>query len=213
MTINLLPVSMPAVYTITHLPTGHFYIGSSKNLYDRIRSHRWRLSRGVHGNKRLQAIHTNWEDYDLHFTYCSSAAVALVEEQRLLDIHYGTPLCCNLSPSAKSNPMVNGGFVLSHTPEARLKMSLSSTGKVHTEETKKKIGNAHKGKTTPEATKRLMSLAALGKVKPNLYRPVEINGVSFESLKAAASELNMKPGDVRYRVASSLEKFSNWKYI
>ena len=38
------------IYIITNIKNGHRYIGSAKNLYERLKHHEWDLNKGSHPN-------------------------------------------------------------------------------------------------------------------------------------------------------------------
>lgn len=118
----------PAVYVMRHLPSGVFYVGSTKNLNQRFRWHRYELKAGIHKAKLLQGVFTSWDDVHVDFRYMDDKETALDFEQSLLDLVYGLPGCANSSNCSRNN------HVVLHTPEARSKISLSLRGRVHTKE-------------------------------------------------------------------------------
>ena len=76
------------IYSVAHLPSGRSYIGSSLNVFQRLRSHRGELRRGKHAIKDLQAAWTR--DGEEAFTFhvlqlCWSPEMLLACEQFYLD--------------------------------------------------------------------------------------------------------------------------------
>jgi group I intron endonuclease len=63
---------MKGVYKITCKPTGHAYVGSSKDIHERWKAHRIHLRHGKHINQRMQKA------FDLHGE--SSFEMTVVEE-------------------------------------------------------------------------------------------------------------------------------------
>lgn len=84
---------------------GNFYIGRSKSVGIRWRTHIKELREGVHHNHLLQEDWW-WSMEGKLFTFellerCDPNKNELVKvEQEYLDIHFGKPYCYNLSDSA-----------------------------------------------------------------------------------------------------------------
>lgn len=64
--LNAIKCDGPGIYTITNVLTGRRYIGSSKNMLKRWRTHRSVLDSGGHVNKELQQA---WTDNEAHFRF------------------------------------------------------------------------------------------------------------------------------------------------
>lgn len=63
---------MQGIYAIVHVASGRRYIGSSTDVSQRLRIHRWNLDKGTHENGYLQRA---WDKYG-----AQSFTIALVEE-------------------------------------------------------------------------------------------------------------------------------------
>lgn len=85
----------PAVYVMTHVPTGHFYVGSSRSLGHRLNSHKSQLTKGIHSSHKLQEVFTTWDDIHVEFRETSTKEEALELEQNVLKLVTGIELCCN----------------------------------------------------------------------------------------------------------------------
>lgn len=78
----------PGVYTITHLPTGRRYVGSTKNLSKRWSAHRRKLRDGTHGNPLLQTAWTSDGPEAFRFAIVAfvEPSMLVVSEQRAIDL-------------------------------------------------------------------------------------------------------------------------------
>jgi len=94
------PKHESGIYQLLHTPSGHFYLGSTTNLYHRWHSHKTQLSQGKHC-QRIQSVHTKISDWN----------IAIIEPatQNLQDLeisfiqqHISNPLCLNSKLSANS---------------------------------------------------------------------------------------------------------------
>lgn len=189
--MNLPPVTMPAVYTLTHRPTGKFYIGSTKNMYVRFMLHKSKLVNGNHENKNIRAIHTCWEDYDIQFTYCKTKLVAIEEEQRMLTLHNGNPLLCNVAKNATPSWLVNGAV--------------------------KAASDFWKDETRSKEARKKISEALLGRKKPpgfigGNHKPVETDGLQFKNAKHAAEHHGISYSAMRRRLNGRTKGYPTWKY-
>lgn len=186
------------VYRIEHIPTGQFYIGSTGDNYRRIMRHKSCLKRGVHPNKRLQAVFTSWEDMEVTFTATGTLVEARELEGNELDIHVGSPLCCNaikLTDSPFMGKVWRGGRTGgSGKPEYQ-----------HSTETKEKIRQIRLGATMSEESKRKLSVSR--------STSVSIEGVTYSSLKEAERILEIPYRTILYRVRSRTVSFKHWFFI
>lgn len=192
------PVSLPAFYIIT-LKSGHFYIGSTKNLYRRLLRHKFTLENGVHPNRHLQSAFTTWEDFNIQFTHCKDRHSAMGKEQQLLDERVGDPLCLNISKTAKPDPVANGASAAAHAYWTDEKKS---------RESRQKISVALKGKPLSDETRAKMSLAKL-----NRSRAVICDGIRFSSLVDAATHYGIPAPVVNQRITGKVKGYSKWKYL
>lgn len=181
--------SEPGVYTITHEPTGRFYIGSTGDLHRRIRVHKYRLKSGSHHNTNLQSVFTTTDDLSITIAVASSIDEALDAEQELLDLLQPNELCCNVATGSRSTWAVGKA-----PPELIEQNRLRS------------IGNT------------FYKLAIRGPDSPyeNLGRPakkIAVNEVVYVGLAQAAKALGISMSTVYKRVVSTDSAFINWYYL
>lgn len=135
----------PGVYTITHMPSGKFYVGSSKNIQGRMAVHLHYLKKDKHTNRLLQEAFTSVDELEFTVVYTEGPADARSAEQDLLDVYYEHPLCCNLGNSSAA------GWLKGTMPESVREINRS-----------RMMGNSiRKGVVLSEETRRAMSLARL----------------------------------------------------
>ena len=115
-----LPV-LSGLYKITNIENGHFYIGSSENIYKRWRRHRYELTHQRHHSAYLQRA---WDKYgENNFTW---ELLTLVEPPQLLEEE---AFWITVLAPAYNVGSVGGGDNFSNNPkkeEIRLKMSRAS---------------------------------------------------------------------------------------
>jgi group I intron endonuclease len=223
-------------YTLTHIPSGRFYIGSTRNLHRRIVDHRYKLDSGTHYNSKLQRVYTNWNDIEISHSYCETPDEAVSKEQSMLDRYSEDPLCCNIHFKASKGP--------EYSAESRAKLSTIQTGRVISQETRDRQSVVRTGRTivyTEEGLKNLkqklsnrvfsdehkakISAAKKGVPKSEedrirlrqmgqrTSRPVSINGVVYNSVLGASNEVKVDQATVRRRALSTSEQYVNWFYI
>ena len=206
----------PAVYMLIHRTSGHFYIGSSSNLANRLRQHHRNLRIGEHKNERLLECYTTWDDFEVRFEPCRDADEALDKEEDLIDKFRNQVLCCNIGTGTRAvweNGMpqsVKDKISAFHKgrdygDDFRAMRSRLMTGIARTDTEKRKLSEALSGRTRPpevvlkisegrkgwqptDETRERMSLAKKGKPgQPN----------QLAAMKAAVSKPVMVEG-VRY---------------
>lgn len=91
-------IKTPAAYTLTHQPTGRFYIGSSSDVHARLSRHKHSMKDGNHPNGGLREVGATWDDIAVEIFPCSSSEEAEKMELDALDKHLGGKLCCNVIP-------------------------------------------------------------------------------------------------------------------
>jgi group I intron endonuclease len=226
-------------YRITHRPTGYFYVGSSQNVSRRIQRHRAELEQGIHVNKNLQQIFTNWNDFSVETFPTETLDEARAGEQRLLDRHIGAVGCCNVSTSATNGfagvrPYVpketriknlekateaRRGAALSE--EHKSKLSHAHTGKVLSNEHRAALSKAKTGSSLSDSHREAIRQGNLGKTRTDEFkrgvgelksRKVSINGVIYPSLKAASSAVGFSDVTVRKRLNDNVN-YVEWFYL
>lgn len=113
----------PALYILTHTPTGVFYVGSTGDLRHRLIKHLHALKWGKHRSRLLQQKFTSWEDIHVEFRYMDSKEIALDFEQNMLNLVHGLPGCANASKCARNN------YEFFSSPESRKKSGLTRRGR------------------------------------------------------------------------------------
>lgn len=158
-----------ASYTITDRSSGVFYVGSTKDLRNRLTLHKSFLLRGIHHCKRLQEQFTAWECLDIEYTVHDSVEEAQTVEQAVLEAKHpsmgntgtgakapwggGMPLSVRQTISDKNRGMVRGPV----TEETRKKLSIANQGKVLSAETRQKLRDINLGKDVSAETKDRMA--------------------------------------------------------
>lgn len=151
--------SFPAVYAISCLSNGKFYIGSTNNFARRSYHHLRNLRLGCHSNPRLQSSASRHGLESLVFSVLHSCSVEdlLGTEQEYLNLFFGSPLCVNDNPVA-SKPPNRKGVPLSESHKQKISEAHKRSGH-------KPIGWAGKKRSKETRDKISSSLKRLG-VKP-----------------------------------------------
>jgi group I intron endonuclease len=184
--------NVPGVYIIEHEETSKIYIGSSGSLSERKRTHESDLRLGKNSNKPLQELFNASPNLTFTFVKTESRDAAYEYEQKLLDHYKDSDLLLNKELCARS-----------------------SVGIKRSEETKRKVGEAGKGRVSGNKGKTLseQDYQKFLESRVKLHKPVEIEGVRFNSLTSAAKDLNLNIACVSKRINSTTNKFQNWNYI
>ena len=91
---------MTGVYKIV-FPSGKWYVGSSKNVSERIQTHERALFKSKHKNRKLQKEYDEYSDrVQYHIIKVCDEYDMVMEEQRILDEFHGTDMCLNVSRHA-----------------------------------------------------------------------------------------------------------------
>lgn len=122
------------IYIITNVKNGHRYIGSSKDLYERLKHHKWELESNIHPNNYLQNA---WNKYEIDnfeygiLEYCNED-VRLERENFYINI---------ILPEYNLNG-VNLNSILEHSQETKNKISSSIKESYKNGKLKSKIENS-----------------------------------------------------------------------
>ena len=173
--------------------SGKFYYGTSQDMEKRFKQHMAALADGTHQNVFMQRVYNKHgaSAFSVVFKHVPSIEEAFALEQRLIDKHWGTKPCMNLSKFAR------GGDNISYHPNvAALRKAKSATsramwakmsakernrrrlaitgrnnpmwGRTHTAEARERIRKAstgrvghNLGKRMSDETKRKLSEAAI----------------------------------------------------
>ena len=226
------------VYKLTHRETGVFYLGGTTNGYKRMSYHLGALRKNEHYNLKLQQAFNASPVFDLDFCVVGidDEVVCLEDEvkdreQELLDKYKNHLLCCNVSWDARS-PTKGAEFSDetrkklsdSWTRERRLKASALVWGKPLSEEHRSKISEALIGHSVSDQARQKQSEARKKMFKDEAARekarlskraymkPVMINGVRYDGVKAAARALGIKgPHNVTNKCLNA--KYPDWVFI
>ena len=189
----------PGLYIITHVATGHFYIGSTATFTRRKTQHVDALRNGKGANLKLQECFNKSPELSWEFIPTPTVEIAEEMEYQRISQELNNPLLCNFRYRDQ-----NGN--ITYTQESLDRFSRAMVGKTHSEETKAKMSATRKGRTKDEDWLRKITLSQ----KRTL---VEINGVRYESLSAAAKALGESVQTISYRVKNPNPKFANWKLL
>jgi group I intron endonuclease len=210
---------MRCIYKIINVLNGKFYIGSAVDFKKRKARHIWRLRRGDHTNKHLQAA---WGRYgEKAFVFAVVQEVLKNEdilriENAWLKQHVGQMYCYNVAidatapmrgRSGRENPM--WGRTFQHTKSAKLKIAAASKSRIQSDEEKEKRRVTMRGHNVPTETRFKISAALsgegnywYGRKRPDhgvkVSRPVvaiEPNGRStkYSSISVLRKVLGIKP--------------------
>lgn len=194
----------PAQYTITHVASGKYYIGSTGNMERRRWDQMKTLNAGCHSNPNLRELYTPGDELVFDVNPVESREAAFEAEQRLLDSKQSDPKLLNVLSDVH-------GFAPGHRPSPEVVAKLASkrgaehhsTGTVFTEEHRRKIGDAHRGKVVSEETKARISASKIGQnsgSKCSLSAPVSIDGVRFETIQEAAKSVGVHESTLRRKL-------------
>lgn len=216
------------IYKIINAINNKFYVGSAVNFEKRKARHLWRLRRGDHANKHLQAA---WGKYgEQAFVFAIVQEVSefediLAAENVWLHEHVGKDYCYNIATdataptrgwAAEKNPM--WGRTFTHTEDAKARIGAASKIRVQSEEEKAKRRQSLKGRVVPTPTRAKISatLSGEGNYWYGKKRPdhgakvskavvvVDPNGKATEyaSISVLRGELKLKPPTVNRALKS-----------
>lgn len=163
---------MRCIYKIINVLNNNFYVGSAVNYDKRKARHLWRLRRGDHANKHLQAAWAKYGEKAFVFAVVQEVpddADLLAAENVWLKEHVGKDYCYNIATDAtapqlgmsgEKNAMWGKTFV--HTDDAKARISEASKARVQTEEEKTKRRATMRGKPQPAEVRAKISATLSG---------------------------------------------------
>lgn len=144
------------IYKILNTKNNKFYIGSSKNIIERISIHKSLLRNNKHDNSYLQNAYNKYSGWFFEFIvleYCEPN-FRIEREQYYID---------TLKPEYNLAPKANGMLDYNHTEKTKLKMSLSHTGKKKSKISIEKTRQAHIGSKRSSESRARMSAWQIGR--------------------------------------------------
>src|ERR1035437_5470017 len=126
------------IYTITHVPSGNIYIGSSVHIETRWNQHRWDLRADRHRADRMQNTYNKYGEDAFRFdiTEECDADMRIEREQYYLD---------TMNPAFNTCKVAGVTTGHKNSPETRAKISAAKMGHVVSPETRAKMSAAKKG--------------------------------------------------------------------
>ena len=146
------------IYSIMHIATGRFYVGSARNIRQRLSAHRSMLRAGKHHSPHLQRA---WIVYGADAFRISTLELVepdllLEREQFWIDRLRASDPDCGFNTAAVAGTRVG----VPQSPEARKKMSLAGKGRPKSAEHRAKIGEGNKGKIRTQEYKNNLAVIA-----------------------------------------------------
>lgn len=230
--------SAPRLYMLVHVSTGHFYIGSTRNMQRRYYEHMSDLRNNKHGNPRLQELFNVDDHIAFTVTEVDSYDEAAAREIAEIARHRDNPKCLNVHSTqsvfsseraAKISASMKGHPVSEDTRRRIGEAAKGNTywvGRRHTEESRKKMaqstmGNQYaKGHTkTPEGIAKIRATHLGRKHTDEMRLKVSLNsasskavivdGTKYRTFKLAGEALGVSSDTIRRRVAD--HKFPEYK--
>jgi group I intron endonuclease len=230
------------IYKIINGVNSKFYVGSAVNFEKRKARHVWRLRRGDHANKHLQAAWNKYGEKVFVFVLVEEVAETedlLAAENVWLKDHVGKEYCYNLGTDAtaptrgwvgEKNPMWGKTFV--HTDGAKAKISAASTGRKQSPDVIKRKTQHLLGKPKSIATRAKISATLsgegnfwYGKKRPDhsakVSKPVVVTDpagkvMEYASISILREEMKLKPPTVNRALKSgkplSRGPYNGWSF-
>lgn len=176
------------VYFILNKITNNFYVGHSVNIYNRFRSHKSYLTRGIHHCVHLQRAWNKYHNNNFEFIIfkeCKNEKESIELEQYFIDNYKN--ILYNTSTDANS-----GGDLLTNNPNyhsiiaKRISSQKESLLKMTKEEridrfARKGAKNGMYGKTHSEEVKRNLSVLNKGNIPVNKGKSLESSLGTFKA--------------------------------
>lgn len=230
------------IYKIINVVNNKFYVGSAVNFEKRKARHLWRLRRGDHANKHLQAAWKKYGDQSFLFAIVQEIPETqdlLAAENVWLQEHVGKEYCYNLGTdataptrgwAAEKNPMWGKNFF--HTQEAKARIAAASKSRIQSKEEKAKRRQTMKGHHVSTSTRAKISATLsgqgnfwYGKKRPDhgskvskpikAFKPDGIT-VTYESIQALRLDLGLKPPTINRALKSgkvlTRGPFIGWRF-
>lgn len=208
------------IYLIIRKGTAHFYVGSSLDVENRLRKHKWALRAGTHQNKHLQNAFNLYGEDGFSFELFEEFPPDQVRhfEQVALDAFGKLPFCYNIAmdaiasmtgrePSAETKAKISSALKeKKKSQETKAKMSEAkknntyAKGMVHSQETLVKLREAGKNNTnakgkkrSPETLAKMSAAQTKRQARERLERERALKAEN-EALKALLSPAGVQSG-------------------
>lgn len=176
------------VYTITHLDTGMFYIGSTGNYLHRRNSHMYNLRHNKHHVVKLQnAFNVNDR------VIWNIIPVATLEESRILER--------KMLSEQKDNKLLCNKRMIG-LRKVRVAKTKPTTRRVWSDVVKAKMSATRTGMSK--------SAAWVDKIMNSVRRVVSVEGVEYRSMTEAALAHNISIQLASHRFKSTNKKWDRW---
>jgi len=209
------------IYIIRNIINGKFYIGSSKDLINRWKHHKFYLNNAKHPNKHLQHAWTKYgsDNFEFDVLHYEQPEYLLSLEQIYLDRFSKVEWCYNIAQSSTApglgrTPSKETRQLMSKLMSGRLRtqshkdnLSRALMGNKISDETKSKISKSLKGKIESNETKLKKSLSWQGKTNNPHAKLVE------SDVKNILVSYNQHKSDRFYKMALSKEYDVSWNTI
>jgi group I intron endonuclease len=230
------------IYKIINAINNKFYVGSAVNFQKRKARHLWRLKRGDHANKHLQAAWAKYGEQAFVFVIVQEVPEGedlLAAENVWLHEHVGKEYCYNIAMDATAPQLgMSGeknamwGKTFSHTEDAKIRIGAASMGRKHTPEDIEKIRSHWIGKPKAATTRAKISATLsgegnfwYGKKRPDhgakVSKAVEVTEPSgtatvYPSISVLRKALDLTPPTVNRALKSGKPitrgKFAGWVF-
>lgn len=217
------------IYTITNKNSGHFYIGSSKNVKRRLMSHIASLNSNTHPSKILQLAYNVHPFMECDYIPAPDRVSAYTMEERAIKANRDNPLLCNfmhagkrMSPeSCERRSRKLRGRKLSQETIAKMKATFATMDRRLTPDQIEALRQRRLGTKHSETTKQKMSTTRksliltehhCSRIAEGKMIPVVINGTVYPGSTVAAKELGTSKQTVLNRIRSSNPLFENWQF-
>ena len=143
------------VYIIQNTTTNLYYIGSSKDIKNRWRQHRYLLRRGQHHSPHLQRSWDKYGEESFVFEILEECSVdhLIATEQRFFENMKPAYNVCPKANGVQGRPSKFKGEKRSYTADARFNMGSAWRGKSLTDDTKRLMSETRKGRTKSDEWK------------------------------------------------------------
>lgn len=191
----------PGVYMIVNKVDGKFYVGSSKDIQQRVWSHISAFKKGKHANKHMQNAWNLHGEHSFEFEvieYVAEQRAIVEREQFYID---------TLLP--QYNFLKTAGYNADRRmPEESIaEMRKRLTGLKHTQETKNKIGDGHRGrKNSPDGIQNMRDAHANVPAETRKRMSNAKKGIEPVRATQAAAEANRdkeRPQAVKDKISAS----------